>query len=67
MNCTFQVIGLLRSCLVSLILMQFVLTKCLTQVFVIYLLFIYLISLKHLQIIITPKFLLHITIEFGGK
>ena len=34
MNCTFQVIGLLRSCLVSLIPMPFVLTKWLTQIFV---------------------------------
>ena len=34
MNCTFQVIGLLRSCLVSLILTSFVLTKWLTQIFV---------------------------------
>ena len=34
MNCTFRVIGLLQSCLVSLILMPFVLTKWLTQIFV---------------------------------
>ena len=34
MNCTFQEIGLLRSCLVSLILTPFVLTKWLTQIFV---------------------------------
>ena len=35
MNCTFQVIGLLRSCLVSLILTPFALTKRLTQIFVV--------------------------------
>ena len=34
MNCTFQVIGLLSSCLVSLILTPFVLTKLLPQIFV---------------------------------
>ena len=34
MNRTFQVIGLLRSCLVSLILTPFILTKWLTQIFV---------------------------------
>ena len=34
MNQTFQVIELLRSCLVSLILTPFVLTKWLTQIFV---------------------------------
>ena len=34
MNCTFQVIGLLPSCLVSLIYTPFVLTKWLTQIFV---------------------------------
>ena len=34
MNCTFQVRGLLRSCLVSLILTPFVLIKWLTQIFV---------------------------------
>ena len=35
MNCTFQVTGLLRSCLVSLILTPFALTKWLTQIFVV--------------------------------
>ena len=34
MNCTFQVIGLLRSCLVLFILTPFVSTKWLTQIFV---------------------------------
>ena len=34
MNYTFQVIGFLRSCLVSLILTPFILTKQLTQIFV---------------------------------
>ena len=34
MNRTFQVIRLLRSCLVSLILTPFALTKWLTQIFV---------------------------------
>ena len=34
MNCTFQVRGLLRSCLVSLILTPFVFTKWLTQIFI---------------------------------
>ena len=35
MNCIFQVIGLLRSCRVSLILTPFALTKWLTQIFVV--------------------------------
>ena len=35
MNCIFQVIGLLRSCLVSLILMPFALIKWLSQIFVV--------------------------------
>ena len=34
MNGNFEVIGLLRSCLFSLILTPFVLTKWLTQIFV---------------------------------
>ena len=34
MNQTFQVIGLLQSCLVSLILLPFALTKRLTQIYV---------------------------------
>ena len=34
MNCTFQAIRLLPSCLVSLILTPFVLTEWLTQIFV---------------------------------
>ena len=34
MNCTFEVIELLRSSLVSLILTPFVLTKWLTQIYV---------------------------------